>query len=81
MNRPSPRQPREPIRKPWIWVVLAAIILVSVPWYWPPETIHPIVFGLPLWSLVTLAGSVVLCGFLSWVCRTQWETPDDGEED
>lgn len=71
---------REPIRKPWIWIVLAAILLVSVPWYWPPGSIEPLVFGLPLWSVVTLVGSVALCAFLSWVCLSQW-TDDDAPED
>jgi hypothetical protein len=78
-SSPSPRD-REPIRKPWIWIVLAAIILVSVPWYWPPGTLHPLVLGLPLWALVAAVGSVVLCGYLSWVCATQWGS-DDGEEE
>ncbi|ALM54219.1 hypothetical protein [Halomonas huangheensis] len=68
---------KEPIRKPWIWIVIALIIAVSVPWYWPPGTLTPIVMGLPLWALIAVIGSVALCAFLSWACLTQWSDADD----
>ncbi|QVQ53989.1 hypothetical protein J4H86_09930 [Spiractinospora alimapuensis] len=77
---PHPKAPpAEPIRRPWLWVVLVLILLVSVPWYWPAGTLEPVVLGLPLWAWTTLAGSVALCGYLSWLCATQW--PDADEED
>nr|WP_300306495.1 hypothetical protein [Halomonas sp.] len=71
---------REPVRKPWIWIVIGLIIAISVPWYWPPGTLQPIVLGLPLWALIAVVGSIVLCAFLSWACITQWSDSDDDIE-
>lgn len=70
---------KEPVRKPWIWIVIAVIIAISVPWYWPPGTLQPIVLGLPLWMLVAVIGSVALCAFLSWACLTQWSDDSHGD--
>ncbi|MDA0566336.1 hypothetical protein LG943_18740 [Streptomonospora sp. S1-112] len=78
---PSSDKPvREPIRKPWIWIVLALLLLAGVPLYWPPGTVEPIVLGLPLWALVTVASSVLLSAYLSWLCLTQWSVVEDAEE-
>lgn len=71
---------REPIRKPWIWVGLLAIVLVGIPWYLPPGTLHPLVFGLPAWTLVAVSSSVGLCGFLHWVLSRHWNLVEDTEE-
>ncbi|MBX9389975.1 hypothetical protein ACFPZ0_21985 [Streptomonospora nanhaiensis] len=78
---PSSDKPvREPIRKPWIWIVLALLLLAGVPLYWPPGTVEPIVLGLPLWALVTVGSSVVLSAYLSWLCLTQWSMVEEQEE-
>ncbi|SFQ59628.1 hypothetical protein SAMN05421810_110115 [Amycolatopsis arida] len=73
-------RPREPIRNPWIWLGLAVIVLVGVPWYLPAGTIGPIVLGLPLWTLVAMGSSVVLCGYLTWVLSRRWNLAEDTEE-
>ncbi|MDA2810475.1 hypothetical protein O4J56_07485 [Nocardiopsis sp. RSe5-2] len=74
-----PRAPREPIRRPWVWIVTAVLIVGGVPWYWPPGTVHPLVLGVPLWALVSMAFTVALAAHLSHVCRTQWAMADEDE--
>lgn len=76
-----PGAPREPIRRPWVWVVTAVLLVGGVPWYWPPGTVHPLVLGLPLWALVSMAFTVALAAHLSYVCRTQWAMADEGGDD
>lgn len=74
------RPPREPIRKPWIWAWLVAILLLGIPWYLPSGVIEPVVLGLPLWTIVAIASSILLCGYLTWVISTQWNLVEDEEE-
>ncbi|MQA09981.1 MAG: hypothetical protein GEU98_15785 [Pseudonocardiaceae bacterium] len=70
----------EPIRKPWIWIGMLAIILVGIPWYLPPGMIEPIVFGLPLWTYIAVGSSVALCGYLTWILSRHWNLVEDEEE-
>lgn len=65
---------------PWIWVGLGAIVLAGVPWYLPPDTIEPIVLGLPAWTLVAVSSSVGLCAYLTWVISRHWNLVEDHEE-
>lgn len=71
---------KEPIRKPWIWVVLTVIVLAGIPWYLPQGTVRPIFLGIPYWMFIAVASSLALCGFLSWLCLTQWEVVEAEEE-
>lgn len=71
---------KEPVRRPWIWVVLALIVVAGVPWYLPQGTLEPLVFGVPYWLLISVFFSLVLCGYLSWLCLTQWKVVEDEEE-
>ncbi|PTX58506.1 hypothetical protein C8P63_11693 [Melghirimyces profundicolus] len=72
---------KEPIRKKWIWVVLALILLGNVPWYWPKGIIEPIIFGFPSWAFVSVVFALLLCGFLSWLCLNQWNLVEEVEEE
>lgn len=56
---------------------LVVILLAGIPWYLPEGTIGPLVFGFPLWMLVAVLFSVVLCGFLTWVLMRHWHLTDD----
>lgn len=71
---------KEPIRKPWIWILLAIIVLAGVPWYLPAGTIEPVILGVPYWLLISVFFSFVLCGYLSWLCLTQWDVVEAEEE-
>lgn len=74
------RPTKEPVRKPWIWLVLAFIMLAGIPWYLPTGSLQPVVLGLPYWMLISVVFSLVLCGYLSWLCLTQWDIVEEEEE-
>lgn len=71
---------KEPIRKPWVWAVMTFIVLAAIPWYLPQGTIGFVVLGLPYWMLISVAFSLLLCGYLSWLCFTQWDIVEAEEE-
>ncbi|NIJ12616.1 hypothetical protein FHU38_002960 [Saccharomonospora amisosensis] len=81
-QQPSPpsRPLREPIRKPWIWAGLIVILLLGIPWYLPAGVIEPVVLGLPLWTIVAIGSSILLCGYLTWVISAHWNMVEDEEE-
>lgn len=74
------RAVKEPIRKPWIWVVVAVIVLAGIPWYLPQGTVQPVFLGLPYWMLIAVVSSLALCGFLSWLCLNEWDVVEAEEE-
>lgn len=75
------RAPRkEPIRKPWIWVALTIILLAGIPWYLPQGTVRPLFLGFPYWMFISVAFSLILCGFLSWLCLNEWDVVEAEEE-
>ncbi|GAA1210262.1 hypothetical protein [Prauserella alba] len=80
MSESAPSRRREPIRNPWIWIGLVVIVLVGIPWYLPPGTLYPLLFGLPVWTLVAVASSVGVCGFLHWALSKHWNLVEDVEE-
>lgn len=71
---------REPIRMPWVWVGLFLLTVAGVPWYLPEGTIGPTVLGFPVWTLVTIASSLAVCGYLSWMLLRRWNLVEDEEE-
>lgn len=71
---------KEPIRKPWIWVALAVIVLAGIPWYLPQGTVQPVFLGVPYWMFIAVISSLVLCGFLSWLCLNEWDVVEAEEE-
>ncbi|RCW45801.1 hypothetical protein DFQ14_102102 [Halopolyspora algeriensis] len=76
----NPSRSREPIRIPWIWAGLVALLVAGIPWYLPEGTIGPTVLGMPLWTWVTIGSSVALCAYLSWVLTRHWHLVEDIEE-
>lgn len=70
----------EPIRRPWLWVGMVVLILLGIPWYLPEGTLEPIVFGLPLWTIVAILSSVLFCAYLSWILVRHWNLVEDEEE-
>lgn len=75
------RPTREPINKPWIWIVLAIIMLASIPWYLPEGSIGFVWFGLPAWMLISVVFTLVMCAYVSWLCFTQWDLAEAEEDD
>lgn len=76
----SGRPRKEPVRKPWIWIVMALIMLSGIPWYLPTGTLQPVVLGVPYWMFISIVSSLVLCGYLSWVALNEWEIVEEAEE-
>lgn len=70
---------REPVRKPWIWVVVAAIVLVGVPLYFPEGDIDPLWFGVPYWLIVSVLSAVALSALISYVCLRWWNLAEPQE--
>jgi hypothetical protein len=73
-------QIKEPIQKKWIWIVLALITLGIVPWYFPEAATEPYILGFPLWAFISTVFSIILCGYLSWLCVSEWNIVEDQEE-
>ncbi|WP_221567744.1 hypothetical protein [Alkalihalobacillus sp. TS-13] len=71
---------KEPIKKKWIWIGLVLIVLTIVPWYYPDKAVEPIILGFPFWAFLSGFFSLVLCGYLSWLCKHQWHIVEDIEE-
>ncbi|MFB5663414.1 hypothetical protein [Alteribacillus sp. HJP-4] len=72
---------KEPIKKPWIWIIMGALILFNAPWYLPVGSTEPYIFGLPYWALISILLSLFLCGFLSWLCLKEWHIVEELEEE
>lgn len=79
-RRSGERRVKEPIRKPWIWVVMTFIILAAIPWYLPGGSVEPIILGVPYWAIISVVFSLLLCGYLSWLCLHEWDVVEDEEE-
>ena len=68
------KHPQAPLREPahvWIWATFIILLFICVP-YGFVGTYQPLVFGLPLWFLVTLLGSFFLGGFTMYVAVRHW---------
>ena len=76
----STRPTKEPIHKPWIWVVMAFIMLAAIPWYLPKGSIGFTLLGVPLWMLISVVFTLIMCGYVSWLCFTQWDVVEAEEE-
>ena len=70
MQKLSQTSLREPARA-WIWITFVVLLFICVP-YGFVGTYQPLVFGLPLWFLVTLLGSFLLGGFTMYVAVRHW---------
>ncbi len=71
---------KEPIKKKWIWIGLVLIVLAIVPWYHSVKAVEPIILGFPFWAFLSGIFSLVLCGYLSWLCTHEWNIVEDIEE-
>ncbi len=70
---PPPTRPR---RRWWIPAVYLLLILIGIPWYWPADD-QRIWLGMPAWTAVALAASVLTSAFTAFVMSRFW--PDDQE--
>jgi hypothetical protein len=75
----SPSPPPVYLR-PIVWLAYAVLFAAAVPWYWPADTSAQWL-GLPLWVVVTLAGSFLISGFTAWLFLFAWPEDDSPGED
>ncbi|MFB4163866.1 hypothetical protein ACE1TI_08485 [Alteribacillus sp. JSM 102045] len=75
------KEVKEPVRKPWIWIVMGLLVLFNAPWYLPVGSMEPYIFGLPYWAWISIILSISLCGYLSWLCLHEWHVVEDLEEE
>ena len=66
---------------PRVWVLLALIYLITVPWYLPRDWIDPTIWAFPAWSMVMIAGAVCLAAFNAYVFLRLWPEEHDVDED
>lgn len=70
---------REPVRIPWIWVVITAVVVAGVPLYLPVGSIDPIWFGVPYWLVLSVAAAIVMSAVISVVCLRWWSLAEPEE--
>lgn len=63
---------KEPAKNPIFWALWLLLIVLSVPWYFPPGTYEPIVVGLPLWVLTIVIVSVLYAVFITVGAHKFW---------
>lgn len=63
----------------WIWLVYTLLIIAGVPWYWPAE-FEGTLFGIPTWTLCSLAASLAASCFTAWLLLTRWPVESKKEE-
>lgn len=64
--------------RPWIWIGYGILFLVAIPWYWP-EGDERILFGFPLWVIVSVGVSFLISCYTAWLFLSGW--PDREEEE
>ena len=74
------RPTKEPMRKPWIWVVMVFVMLAAIPWYLPKGTMGFVLLGVPYWMFISVAFTLLMCAYVSWLCFTQWDIVEEEEE-
>lgn len=74
------RPTKEPARKPWIWVVMVLVMLAAIPWYLPKGTMGFVLLGVPYWMFISVAFTLLMCAYVSWLCFTQWDIVEGEEE-
>ena len=73
-NPPTPED-----RPRWRWpLCYGALLVVAVPWYWPPGN-TPTWLGMPVWTLVSIGASVLVSILVSWQLARPWR--DEGADD
>lgn len=70
------REPRQPIRFGWIWLVYALLYGASIPWYVSSGADVPIWAGLPYWAFISLLAALGIAVFTVFVIRRFWDDTD-----
>ena len=60
-----------------IWLLYGLILAIGIPWYWP-EGDTTLLFGMPVWVVVSIGASVLLALLTAWLFSHPW--PDEKDE-
>jgi len=58
------------------WWAYTLLLVLSVPWYFPAGGAEPIIFGFPLWCLVSLGAYVAVALLTVWRIDALWEADE-----
>lgn len=56
-----------------VWIGFIILIVLLVPWYMPKAWGEIIVFGLPLWGLLTILLNICLVCYIIYVINNHWD--------
>jgi hypothetical protein len=54
-------------------ILLPALLVFSIPWYWPDGLIRPFLLGLPLWVFASFFASFLFASVTAWLILRHWE--------
>lgn len=72
---------KEPIKNWKIWVVLAILFVLNVPWYLPAGSYEPLIFGIPYWAYIIMGVSLAISITLTYILKKQWNMVEDEEKE
>ena len=72
---------KEPTRVRLFLPLVLIIVVMSVPWYLPPELSSRTYSGLPVWVWCTLAASACLSAVTCWASLRWWRDEETGSDD
>lgn len=72
---------KEPIKNWKIWVVLAVLFILSVPWYLPAGSYEPLIFGIPYWAYIIMGISLAISFTLSYILKNHWHMVDEEDQE
>lgn len=72
---------KEPIKTLWIWPVIAVISLMTIPWFFEQGSFKLSLFGFPTWMLASMAATVVLAVFMTYVINNFWDMQELVEDE
>lgn len=75
------RKRKEPIKNWKIWVVLAILFVLSVPWYLPAGSYEPLIFGIPYWAYIIMGVSLAISITLTYILKNHWNMVEDEEKE
>ncbi len=67
---------------PRVWLVFVILFAIGTPFYWHPDDSR-LVFGLPVWVVVTLTTTFLAACLAAWMFLNHWpegEEPTDKTE-
>lgn len=65
------------------WIAYLLLLALSIPWYFPEGSAEPIVFGMPLWCVISLSCYIAAAALTIWRLDALWsaDVVDSGPEE